>query len=201
MCVAKSVVTLFATLVLQRLADGNRAQRARFPVPGVDNASRSLRRGGSTRGLRLPCRTYLWPFFRDNPHLANLLSVLASELIKARTNAKYGLRVGVIAILHTFNGKLEFNSHVHTMATAGGLHGSSCTWVSRVYYDRDALMEAWRKAVIALLRAALRAGQLRTELTASQMEDLVIIWRDAGGASRFNRSKTNRISCNTPVAM
>jgi len=115
----------------------------------------------------------LWPFFRDNPHLANLLSVLASELIKARTNAKYGLRVGVIAILHTFNGKLEFNSHVHTMATAGGLHGSSCTWVSRVYYDRDALMEAWRKAVSALLRAVLRAGQLLTELTASQMEDLV----------------------------
>src|ERR1700730_8710391 len=35
-------------------------------------------------------------------------------------------------------------------------------------------MKSWRKAVIALLRAALRAGQLRTELTADQMEDLLI---------------------------
>jgi hypothetical protein len=125
------------------------------------------------KGITFTMPDLLWPFFRDNPPLANLLSVLASELIRARASAKYGLRVGVIAILHTFNGKLEFNSHVHTMVTAGGLHESSCAWVSRVYYDRDALMESWRKAVITLLRAALRVGQLRTELTASQMEDLL----------------------------
>jgi hypothetical protein len=34
-------------------------------------------------------------------------------------------------------------------------------------------MKSWRKAVIALLRAALRAGQLRAELTVDQMEDLL----------------------------
>jgi Putative transposase len=39
--------------------------------------------------------------------------------------------------------------------------------------DHDRLMKAWRKAVIALLRAALRAGHLRTELTADQMGDLL----------------------------
>jgi len=82
----------------------------------------------------------------------------------------YGLRVGVIAILHTFNGELKFNSHVHTMVTGGGLHGSSDIWVSRVYYDREALMKSWRKAVIALLRAALRAGQLHIEMTVDQAE-------------------------------
>ena len=83
------------------------------------------------------------------------------------------MRPGVIAILHTFNGRLEFNSHVHTMVTGGGLHASSDTWVSSVYCDCDALMEAWRKAVIALLRTALRAGLLRTEITVDQMEDLL----------------------------
>jgi hypothetical protein len=105
--------------------------------------------------------------------LAKALAALAAEVIKARVSAKYGLRAGVIAILHTFNGKLEYNSHVHTMVTGGGLHGSSDIWVARVYYDRDALMNAWRRAVIALLRTALRAGQLRTELTGDQMEDLL----------------------------
>ena len=85
--------------------------------------------------------------------------------------AKYGLRVGVIAVPHTFNGKLEFNSHVHTMVTGGGLCGSSGSWVSRVYYERDPLMEAWRRAVIALLRAALRADQLCTKMTVDQMEE------------------------------
>jgi Putative transposase len=76
--------------------------------------------------------------------------------------------------LDTFNEELGFNSYVHTMVTGGGLHGSSATWVSRVYFDRDRLMKSWRKAVIALLRAALRAGQLRTEITVDQMEDLLI---------------------------
>jgi hypothetical protein len=59
------------------------------------------------------------------------------------------------------------------MVTGGGLRGSSDIWVSGVYYDPDLLMKSWRKAVIALLRAALRAGQLRTELTVDQMEDLL----------------------------
>jgi hypothetical protein len=111
--------------------------------------------------------------FRDNPPLAKALSALAAEDIQARTCAKYGLRVGVIAILHTFNGKLKFNPHVHTMVTGGGLRGASDVWVSRVYYDRDLLMKSWRKAVVALLRAALRAGQLRTELSVDQMDDLL----------------------------
>ncbi len=115
----------------------------------------------------------LWPVFRGNPHLAKALSGLAAAAIQARVSAKYGLRVGVIAIFQTFNGKLEFNSHVHTMVTGGGLHGSSNTWVSSVYYDRDLLMKSWRKAVIALLREALRAGQLRTELASDQMEEML----------------------------
>jgi hypothetical protein len=125
------------------------------------------------KGITFTMPNQLWEVFRDNPPLTRALSALAAELIQARVRAKYGVRVGVIAILHTFNGKLEFNSHVHTMVTGGGLHESSDTWISRVYYDRDALMESWRKAVIALLRAALRAAQLRTELTVDQMEDLL----------------------------
>jgi hypothetical protein len=124
-------------------------------------------------GITFTMPNQLWPLFRDNPPLAKALSALAADLIQARVSARYGLRIGVIAILHTFNGRLEFNSHIHTMLTGGGLHGSSDTWVSRVYYDRDLLMKSWRKAVIALLRAALRAGLLRTELTADQMEDLL----------------------------
>ena len=125
------------------------------------------------KGITFTMPDLLWPFFHDNPSLAKALSGLASELIQARVSAEYGVRVGVIAILHTFNGKLEFNSHVHTMVTGGGLHGASNIWIPSVYYNRAALMEAWRKAVIALLRAALGAGQLRTELTADQMRDLL----------------------------
>jgi hypothetical protein len=125
------------------------------------------------KGITFTMPNLLWPLFRDNPPLAKALSALAAEIIQVRVSAKYGLQVGVIAILHTFNGKLEFNSHVHTMVTGGGLCEASGTWVSRVYYDSSAMMEAWRKAVIDLLRAALRAGQIRTEMTVDQMEELL----------------------------
>lgn len=115
----------------------------------------------------------LWSFFHDNPALTKALPALASAVIQSYVAARHGVRVGVIAILHTFNGKLEFNSHVHTMVTAGGLQQSSGTWASSLYYDRSRLMGVWRKAVITLLRAALRAGQFRTELTVDQVEDLL----------------------------
>jgi hypothetical protein len=116
----------------------------------------------------------LWPFFRDNRRLAKALPVLAAAVIQARMGAKYGVRVGVMAILHTFNGRLEFNSHVHTMVTGGGLEGSSDAWIARVFYERDPLMQAWRRAVIALLRAAMQAGQLCTTMTVEQTEALLV---------------------------
>jgi len=125
------------------------------------------------KGITFTMPDLLWPFFRDNPPLAKALPALAAEVIRAQVGARHGLRVGVIAILHTFNGRLEFNSHVHTMVTGGGLHESPDIWAPRVYYDRDLLMRAWQRAVIAILRAALRASQLRTELTAGQMGDLL----------------------------
>jgi hypothetical protein len=128
---------------------------------------------GPYKGITFTMPNLLWPFFHDNPALAKALPALAAEVIKARVSAEHGLHVGVMAILHTFNGKLEFNSHVHTMLTGGGLHKSTGAWVSSVYYDRDHLMKSWRKAVIALLRTALKADQLQTELTVQQMEDLL----------------------------
>ena len=125
------------------------------------------------KGITFTMPDVLWPLFRDNPALARALPTLAAKVMQARMRAKYGLQVGVIAILHTFNGRLEFNSHVHTMVTGGGLYGSSDTWVPRAYHERNLLMESWRRAVIALLRAALRAGQLRTKMAADQIEEML----------------------------
>jgi hypothetical protein len=125
------------------------------------------------KGITFTMPDVLWVVFRDNPVLTNALPSLAASIIQARASAKYGTRVGVIAVLHTFNGKMEFNSHVHTMVTAGGLSKHSGTWLTRVYYDRDLLMEGWRRAVINLLRSALTSGRLNTTMTGDQMERLL----------------------------
>jgi hypothetical protein len=88
--------------------------------------------------------------------------------------AKHGLRTGVIAFLHTFNGELKFNSHVHTMATAGGWRISSGSWVQSAYYRWEILMRLWRRAVLDLLRTALRGGRLKTTMPVDEMETMLI---------------------------
>jgi hypothetical protein len=125
------------------------------------------------KGITFTMPDVLWPLFRDNIQIARVLPALAATVIQSRVSAQHGLRVGAIAILHTFNGKLEFNSHVHTMVTAGGLQDSTGTWISSIYHDGNSLMEAWRRAVIALLRAALLEGRLSTNMTADQLETLL----------------------------
>jgi hypothetical protein len=125
------------------------------------------------KGITFTMPDVLWPLFHDNPHLATALSALAARVIQTRISIRSGLRVGVMAILHTFNGKLEFNSHVHTLVTAGGLYGLSDMWVSTVFYERNRLMEGWRRSVIRLLRTALGCGQLVSSLTADELETLL----------------------------
>lgn len=127
----------------------------------------------SYKGITFTMPDRLWQLFRDNPRLVAVLPVLAAKALETWAYARHGLRVGAIAILHTFNGRLEFNSHVHTMVTAGGLHSCSGSWVARIYYDRDWLMEIWRDAVVNLLRAALRAGQLRSKMSIEGMEAIL----------------------------
>lgn len=125
------------------------------------------------KGITFTMPDVLWPLFRDNPHLTTALSALAARIIQTRVSVRFGLRVGVMAILHTFNGKLEFNSHVHILVTAGGLYGLSDSWVPTVFYERNGLLESWRRAVIKLLRAALRGGQLVSALAVDELETLL----------------------------
>jgi hypothetical protein len=124
------------------------------------------------KGITFTMPDVLWSIFRDNPRLTAVLPTLAAKIIEAWAGAKYGLRVGVNAIPHTFNGKLEFNPHIHTMVTGGGYRPAE-PWIFSVYYDRDCLMKAWQKAVIELLRAALRAGHLRTTMSIDDIERMV----------------------------
>jgi Putative transposase/Transposase zinc-binding domain len=127
----------------------------------------------SYHGITFSMPDVLWPLFRDNPTLARALPALAAGLIQAKAATRHGMRVGVIAILHTFNGRLGFNSHVHTMSTAGGLHDSYEVWARDTLYDKDALMRSWRRAIIAILRAAAQAGQLVTRIPSRELEQFL----------------------------
>jgi hypothetical protein len=124
-------------------------------------------------GITFTMPDVLWRVFSQNRVLADALPVLAANAIECLASAKHGLRTGVIAFLHTFNGELKFNSHVHTMVPAGGWRTSSGSWVQSVYYHQNVLMHLWRGAVLELLRTALRQDQLRTMMTVDEMEAML----------------------------
>lgn len=125
------------------------------------------------KGITFTMPKPLWRVFRDNRSLADALPALAAGAMQSLGRASHGLRIGVIAILHTFTGSLEFNSHVHTMVSAGGLQSSSGAWIDSVFQNNNLLMKLWRTAVLDLIRTALRAGVLRTEMSSGEMEAML----------------------------
>ena len=125
------------------------------------------------KGITFTMPKELWTFFDKNRTFTNALPAIASNIIEAWAASQHGLRVGVIAIVHTFNGCLEFNPHVHTMLSAGGLKGASRSWLPKVFYDSDRLMGFWRSAIITLLREAYREGLVESQLTPDQMAALL----------------------------
>ena len=121
------------------------------------------------QGVTFSMPDVLWSIFRENRELMSTLPALAADVLKAWARANRGLEIGVTAIPHTFNGELNFNSHVHTMVTGGGWKGGA-SYTRWIFYNRDQIMRAWRSAVIDLLRTALRAGVLRTNMTIEDIE-------------------------------
>jgi hypothetical protein len=69
----------------------------------------------------------------------------------------------VMVVRHTFGRALNFNSHVHTLVSANGWSEAAAQWVP-IRFNKNALMLAWREAVITYLRAALAAGILQSGL-------------------------------------
>jgi Putative transposase len=111
-------------------------------------------------GITFTMPNTLWPLFARNPRLCRKLPEIAAHVIGSYARVRYGVEVGVMPILHTFTGKLQFNSHVHALVTAGGLQTSGSGWRLRIFFVRDLLIRAWQRLVIAILRGALEARQL-----------------------------------------
>ena len=89
-----------------------------------------------------------------------------SQTIERWVKVKYGVRVLIMVVPHTFGRHLNFNTHLHILVSAGGLRESESRWIPRLYYDQDAIMHMWRYSVIAFLRNALTAETVSSDLSA-----------------------------------
>jgi hypothetical protein len=70
-------------------------------------------------GIVLTIPNVLWPIFRQNRHLLHDLPKLGAAVIAQWVKLKYGVRVQLMVIPHTFGGRLNFNSHLHILVSAG----------------------------------------------------------------------------------
>ena len=111
----------------------------------------------------------LWSIFRQNRDLFHDLAVLGAGVIQQWAKARYGVRLIVIVVPHTFGRHLTFNSHLHILVSAGGLRESEGRWIRSLRFDRRALMHMWRYAVITYLREAFKAQALHSDLSAGEL--------------------------------
>ena len=115
----------------------------------------------------------LWGIFKENRHLLHDLPVLGAEVIQRWLKLKYGVRALILVVPHTFGGDLKFNTHLHILVSAAGLRESDNRWLSRIRFNKHALMRMWQYAVITHLRHALKANVLKSELNARDLRKML----------------------------
>lgn len=84
----------------------------------------------------------------------------------------YCARVLLLVVPHTFGAHLNFNCHLHILASAGGLKESEGQWVELSYINNPLLM-MWKYAVITYLREALNANVLTYHLSPESLKHLL----------------------------
>jgi hypothetical protein len=123
-------------------------------------------------GITLTMPRELWSILQDNRHLLHGMPAMAAEAIQQWVKARYGVRVLLIVVQHTFGGFLNFYPHLHVMVSEGGLQESKGRWIAGLEYGKRGfveLMQAWPYAVIAYLAEALKGQVLTSELSAEEL--------------------------------
>ena len=146
-------------------------------------------------GIGLTMPDVLWPIFRQNRQLLHDLPALASAVIQQWVKAKYGVRVLIVVVPHTFGRHLNFNAHLHVMVSAGGLKESEVCWTAPLQFNRGKLMRMWRYAVITYLRAALKKGLLVSEASTEELRVMLETQYERWWNVYVDPIKSNGISC------
>jgi ribosomal protein S17E len=73
---------------------------------------------------------------------------------------KYKMTPGIIAGLHTFGSRLNFNPHVHMIVTMGGMKEDG-EWKEYDYIPFEMLRKQWQTVVLKLIRRNLPEKEKR----------------------------------------
>lgn len=96
----------------------------------------------------------LWEIFLLHRHLLKPLMDEAAKLISDYFRKKSKVKVGIIAGLHTFGSKVNFNPHVHMLVTMGGITKKG-EWKGYDFIPFKMLRKQWQAVVLKLIRKHL----------------------------------------------
>src|SRR2546427_5346573 len=111
----------------------------------------------------------LWPIFRRNRYLLHDMAALGAQAIQQWMKAKYGVRVLIMVVQHTFGRSLNFHPHLHILVSVGGLQELENRWIDRLHFNKDELMEMWRYAITIYLWEARRANLLMSDMATEDL--------------------------------
>jgi hypothetical protein len=110
----------------------------------------------------------LAPLALQNPRAVyGILFRAAAESLSelAADPKRLGVRIGFLAVLHTWNQRLEHHPHIHCVVPAGGLSPDERRWCSPrklgFFLPVKPLSRLFRGKFLAFLREAFSAGQLQ----------------------------------------
>ena len=78
----------------------------------------------------------------------------AARIVQEHFEKKHKVTPGIIAGLHTFGSKLNFNPHVHMLVTMGGMTANG-EWKTYNYVPFKKLRKVWQTVVLKLIRRTL----------------------------------------------
>ena len=95
----------------------------------------------------------------------NLIVRAACGCLKQWAHDQHQMRMGIIAVIHTFGGDLKWHPHIHLLVTEGGLSLDGKTWV-RPYnlgwlISHAGLKRMWRYHCLRAFREAHKEGLFR----------------------------------------
>src|ERR1039458_3225382 len=82
-------------------------------------------------GIGLTMPDVFWPIFQRNRRLLADLPAIGAGVLQDRAEQKFGAQVAILVVCHTFGAPLNFNAHLHVVASTVGLSKTN----DRLVYD------------------------------------------------------------------
>jgi hypothetical protein len=102
----------------------------------------------------------LWPIFLKHRNMLKKLMDEAVRLVQDWFRKKLKVTPGVIAGLHTFGSRMNYNPHVHMLVTMGGMKKNG-EWKTYNFIPFEMLRKQWQTIVLKIIRKSLTEREKR----------------------------------------